>query len=45
LLAEKAKLQDIKESWQKLATQWQRLAQEVDSGSQQAHQPQTTKRL
>jgi hypothetical protein len=35
LLAEKAKLQDVKESWQKFAIQWQRLAQEVDASNQQ----------
>ena len=44
LQAEKSKHEDHKAAWQKLAAQWQRLAQEVDPSSQQAQQPQTTKR-
>jgi len=40
LLAEKAKLPEVNESWRKLATQWEWLAQEVDASGQQAQQPQ-----
>jgi hypothetical protein len=41
LHAAAAKHADVEESWQKLAAQWERLAQEIKPASQQAQQPQT----
>jgi hypothetical protein len=41
VLAGKAKLHEVKKSWLKLALQWERLAQEVDSPGQQAQQLQS----
>jgi hypothetical protein len=40
LHAAAAKHADVEESWQKLAAQWERLAEEVKPASQQAQQPQ-----
>jgi hypothetical protein len=40
LKAEAAKLSETKESWRKLAAQWERLAQEIHPTSQPAQQPQ-----
>jgi hypothetical protein len=40
-----AKHHEVTESWRKLAAQWERLAEEIDSTtSQQAQQPQTKER-
>jgi hypothetical protein len=44
LQAGKSKHHDHRESWLKLAAQWQRLAEEVERDGQQAHQPQTKER-
>ena len=41
---EGAKHSEIKESWKKLVVQWEHLAQELHSASQQAQQPPTKER-
>jgi hypothetical protein len=40
LKAEAAKLSETKQSWWKLAAQWERLAQEIHPMTPQAQQPQ-----